>query len=142
MKGKAIVRLVLSGSLLLLTLTLALAAQRIPLHGGSDMRSAQGEALISDAAGGIKELAITAQGLEPNEVYTAWLVRMEPKMAMTGLKGGGSAFTSDAKGNGRYTGTVSATELGKWQQIKIAHHPDRNPRNMKNIRSALVGNLK
>jgi hypothetical protein len=81
-------------------------------------------------------------GLKPNEVYTVWLVNMKPKMAMVGLGAGDYAFTSDANGNGRYTGTVSAVELGKWQQLKIAHHPDRNPRNMKNIGSALEGNLK
>jgi hypothetical protein len=128
--------------LLLLTLTPASAAKRVALQAGPDMRGAQGEAVISDTAAGNKEVVITVQGLKANEVYTVWLVNMKPKMSMAGLGAGDYAFTSDAYGNGRYTGTVSATELGKWQLIKIAHHPDCNPRNMGNIGSALEGNLK
>jgi hypothetical protein len=106
------------------------------------MRGAQGEAVISDAGAGSKEVVITASGLKPNEVYTVWLVNMKPKMDMAGVGTGDYAFTSDAAGNGRYTATVSGGTLDKWQVIKIAHHPDRNPGNMKNIGSALDGHLK
>jgi hypothetical protein len=143
MKTKRIVSTILSGTLLaLLTLSTVSAAERITLKGGDDMRGAQGEAVIRDAGSGSKEVAITASGLKPNEVYTVWLVNMKPKMDMTGLGTGDYAFTSDVSGNGRYTGTVSEGTLDKWQIIKIAHHPDRNPGNMKNIGSALEGSLK
>jgi hypothetical protein len=143
MKTKRIVSSALSGTLLvLLTLSTVSAAERIALQGGSDMRGAQGEAVIRDAGSGSKEVVITASGLKPNEVYTVWLVNMKPKMDMAGLGTGDYAFTSDAGGNGRYTGIVSEGALDKWQVIKIAHHPDRNPRNMKNIGNALEGNLK
>lgn len=64
------------------------------------------------------------------------------KMEMAGLGTGDYSFTSDARGTGSYTATVSGAELGKWKVLKVAHHPDRNPRNMKNIGSALEGNLK
>jgi hypothetical protein len=143
MKAIAIINSFVPGILLvLLTLSPAFAAERVALQAGPDMRGAQGEAVISDAGSGNKEVVITAQGLKPNEVYTVWLVNMKPKMAMAGLGSGDYSFTSDASGKGRYTSTVSAAELGKWQQLKIAHHPDRNPQNMKNIGSALEGNLK
>ena len=143
MKTKRIVSSVVSGTLLvLLTMSTVSAAERIALKGGEDMRGAGGEAVISDAGAGSKEVVITASGLKPNEVYTVWLVNMKPKMDMAGLGAGDYAFTSDASGNGRYTATVSGGTLDKWQVIKIAHHPDRNPGNMKKIGSALEGNLK
>jgi hypothetical protein len=143
MKTKRIVSTILSGTLLaLLTLSTVSAAERITLKGGEDMRGAQGEAVIRDAGSGSKEVAITASGLKPNEVYTVWLVNMKPKMDMAGLGAGDYAFTSDAGGNGRYTATVSAAELDKWQLIEIAHHPDRNPRNMDKMGIALKGELK
>lgn len=91
---------------------------------------------------GEKEVRITAQGLKPNEVYTVWLVNMKPKMDMAGLGEADYAFNSDSRGNGSYTGTISARELDKWQQLKIAHHPDGKSKNMKNIGSALEANLK
>jgi hypothetical protein len=143
MNAKTILSSVVSGTLLvMLTLSPALGAERLALQAGPDMRGATGEAVISDAGAGNKEVVITAQGLKPNEVYTVWLVNMKPKMDMAGLGAGDYAFTSDADGKGRYTGTVSAAEFGKWQLIEIAHHPDRNPRNMKNMGIALKGDFK
>jgi hypothetical protein len=143
MNAKTILSSVVSGTLLvMLTLSPALGAERLALQAGPDMRGATGEAVISHAGAGNKEVVITAQGLKPNEVYTVWLVNMKPKMDMAGLGAGDYAFTSDADGKGRYTGTVSAAEFGKWQLIEIAHHPDRNPRNMKNMGIALKGDFK
>jgi len=143
MKMKRIVGSVVSGTfLVLLTLSAASTAERIALKGGEDMRGAQGEAVIRDAGSGGKEVVITASGLKPDEVYTVWLVNMKPKMDMAGLGTGVYAFNSDASGNGKYTAAVSGAELGKWQIIEVAHHPDRNPRNMKNMGIALKGELK
>jgi hypothetical protein len=144
-KTKAIISSIFSGTLLvLLTLSPALGAERVTLQAGSDMPGAQGEVVISDAGAGSKEVVITAQGLKPNEVYTVWLIteKLLGRMDMAGLGTGDYAFTSDARGNGHYTATISAKDLDRWQQIKIAHHPDRNPKNMDNIGSALEGKLK
>ena len=144
MKTRAIVGSIVTFGIFLLLLTLApaSAAERVVLQAGPDMRGARGEAVIRDVGAGQKEVVITAQGLKPNEMYTVWLVNMKPKMDMAGLGAGDYAFTSDADGKGRYTGTVSAAEFGKWQLIEIAHHPDRNPRNMKNMGIALKGDFK
>ena len=128
--------------LLLLTLTPVSAAERVALLAAPDMRGAQGEAVISDVGSGNKEVKITSQGLKPNEVYTVWLVNMKPKMDMAGLGTGDYAFTSDARGTISYTATVAGAELGKWQLIEVAHHPDRNPRNMDKMGIALKGELK
>lgn len=142
MKTNTILRTILAGLLLvMLTLSPALSAELLALQAGADTPGASGEALISDLGGGIQEVVITARGLKPNEVYTVWLVNMKPKMDMAGLGKGNYAFTSDAEGNGRYTGTLPAAELTRWQLLKIVHHPDGNPRNMKNIGSALEANL-
>ena len=144
MKARAIVGSIatFASLLLLLTLSPVSAAERVALLAGPDMRGAQGEAVISDVGSGNKEVKITAQGLKPNEVYTVWLVNMKPKMDMAGLGAGDYAFTSDAKGNGRYTATVSGATLDGWQLIEVAHHPDRNPRNMDKMGIALKGELK
>lgn len=143
MKAAAIAGSLVSGILLaVLMLSPACAAERIALQAGPDMRGARGEAVLRDLGSGEKEVVITAQGLKPNEVYTVWLVNMKPKMDMAGLGAGDYAFTSDARGNGTYRAEASAAALGKWQLIKVAHHPDRNPRNMENIKVALEGKLK
>ncbi len=143
MKTKTVISSVFAALLLvMLTLSTASSAERLVLQAGADMPEAKGEAVISDVGGGEKEVRITAQGLKPNEVYTVWLVNMKPKMDMAGLGEADYAFTSDSRGNGHYTGTISAGELAKWQQLKIAHHPDGKPKNMKNIGSALEANLK
>lgn len=140
---KTLVSSLVSGVLLmLLALSPSWAAERIALQGGPDMRGARGEAVIGDVGTGKKEVVITAQRLKANEVYTVWLVNMKPKMDMTGLGTADYAFTSDARGGGSYTATVSGAELRKWQLIEIAHHPDRNPRNMDKMGIALKGDLK
>jgi hypothetical protein len=143
MKARAIAGSIVTFGIFLLSLTLspASAADRVVLQAGPDMRGAQGEAVIRDLGAGEKEVVITAEGLKPNEVYTVWLVNMKPKMDMAGLGKGDYAFQSDAKGNGRYTATVSGTALAKWQLIEVAHHPDRNPRNMDKMGIALKGAL-
>jgi hypothetical protein len=144
MKTRAIVGSIVTFGIFLLLLTLApaSAAERVVLQAGPDMRGARGEAVIRDVGAGQKEVVITAQGLKPNEMYTVWLVNMKPKMDMAGLGTGDYAFTSDDRGNGTYAANVSGAELGNWQLIEVAHHPDRNPRNMKNMGIALKGELK
>lgn len=147
MKGKTIFGRILGASsaiglFLLLTLSQAFAAETVVLKAGADMSGARGEAAIEDVGVGQKKVVITVEGLKPTEVYTVWLVNMKPKMDMAGLGTGDYAFTSDARGNGTFTATVSAADLGKWQVIKVAHHPDRNPRNMKKMGVALEGELK
>ena len=147
MKGKTILGAIVAASsaillILLLTLSRACAAETVILKAGPDIRGARGEAVILDVGGGPKEVVITAQDLKPNEVYTVWLVNMEPKMAMAGLGTGDYAFTSDARGKGTYTATISGADLDKWRFIEVAHHPDRDPMNMKNMGVALKGELK
>jgi len=132
---------VATGLLLLLTLSQALASQTVALGAGPDSPGASGDAVIRDVSSGQKEVVITAQGLKPNAVYTVWLVNMQPTMDMAGLGTGDYSFTSDAQGGGRYAATLSAASLKKWQLLEIAHHPDRNPRNLQQMGIALKGTL-
>ena len=120
----------------------AAAEQKIALQGGPDMKQAQGEATIKDKGADQKEITIHATGLKPNQVYTAWLVNMKPKMDMIGVGTGDYAFKSDDKGTGHYVGAISAAELAKWEMIEIAHHPDGDPKNMKKMGIALMADLK
>ncbi|MDO3376863.1 hypothetical protein [Geoalkalibacter halelectricus] len=127
---------------LLLPLTQALSAETIRLQAGKDAIGARGEVVVTDLGSGQKEVVITAVGLRTDAVYTVWLVNEKPRMEMAGLGEADYAFTSDGQGAGHYTAALSAEELGKWQLIKIAYHPDRNPRNMGNITVDLEGSLK
>jgi hypothetical protein len=127
---------------LLLSLSQAFATQTVILSAGPDLGGAQGEAVIREVNAGQKGVDIRAHGLKPNEIYTVWLVNMQPKMAMAGLGANDFAFTSDAQGGGKYSGILAAAELGKWQLIEVALHPDRNPRNLKKMEIALKGELK
>jgi hypothetical protein len=118
----------------------AAAEQTLQLKPG-DLKGAKGEAVIKEVAEGQKEITVRAGGLRPNSVYTLWFVNEKPKMDMAGVGKPDYDFTSDAQGNATYTAVVPAAELKKWQIIKVAYHPDRNPRNMRNITTGLEAPL-
>jgi hypothetical protein len=134
MNARTIWSMIFSGTMLLVLVPMpVLAAEKVTLKPTADRPAARGEAVIREIAAAEQEVVITAQGLRPDSVYTVWLVNEKPRMSMAGLGTADYAFTTDAEGLGRYTATVSPAELGKWQSLKIAYHPDRNARNMKNI---------
>jgi len=120
----------------------AAGMQRLPLTPGPDGGDAKGEATIVDKDAATKEIIIAAQGLKPNATYTVWVVNMKPKMHMAGVGTGDYAFKSDATGRGQFIGTFPAADLAKWQILEVAHHPDGDPKNMKNIGVVLTGELK
>ncbi len=102
---------------------------------------ASGTATIQEQ-GDRAEVRIEVAGLKPHAVYTVWLVNMKPKMDMAGVGSGDYEFRTDGSGGGKYVGTVSATDLKKWQMLEVAYHPDGDPKNMKQIRTALIADLK
>ena len=120
----------------------AAGMQRLTLTPGPDGGTAKGEATIVDKDAATKEIIIAAQGLKPNATYTVWVVNTKPKMEMAGVGTGDYAFKSDAAGRGQFIGAFPAADLPKWQVLKIAHHPDGNPKNMNNMGSALQADLK
>ena len=67
---------------------------------------------------------------------------VKPKMEKAGLGEGDYSFKTTDTGNGHYAGGILTTELGKWQQLKIANHPDGDATNMKNMEIALNAELK
>jgi hypothetical protein len=144
MKRKSFLSMGVFGVLFFFLALPALSAERIALQPGAELRNATGEVLIQDVGAGQKEVVINAQNLRPGEVYTVWLVteRLLGRMDMAGLGTAPYDFHTDPQGNGRYSGTISATDLDRWEFIRIALHPDRNPRNMDNITIDLEAELK
>ncbi len=134
----------------LMTFAYAAQEQTVILKAGPAGNEAQGEVVIKNKGPNQEEITIKATGLKPNAVYTVWLVSMEPslipfmkpKMKKAGLGEGDYSFKSDDTGVGRYSATLSPTELEKWEMLKIAHHPDGDPTNMKNMGIALNADLK
>ncbi|HBG46554.1 MAG TPA: hypothetical protein DDW94_06130 [Deltaproteobacteria bacterium] len=117
------------------------ATEKLTLEAEPAFREASGEALIRDARAGQKEINIQASGLRPNSVYTLWFVSEEAGKNMAGVGRADFSFKSDDRGNAKYSATVSAAEIRKWDKIEVAYHPDGNPRNMANIDIALIGDL-
>jgi hypothetical protein len=116
------------------------AEEKVDLNGKLWER-VKGEAVITDAAEGQKEIKLQAKGLEPNSVYTVWFVKDNPQMGIAGVGDGDHSFTTDAEGAGEYTATVAAEELSNWEKIEVAFHPDGNPSNLKDIKIAMKGDL-
>ena len=150
MKQKRYIMPILVVAFSLMIVAHAAAERTIVLEMGPAGEGAQGEVVIADNAQDQKEITINASGLQPKSVYTVWLVSvkssmipfMKPKMEKTGLGEGDYSFKTDDTGDGQYAGAISTTDLEKWQMLKIAHHPDGDPTNMKNMEIALNGDLK
>ncbi|MBN4053166.1 hypothetical protein JYT92_00280 [bacterium AH-315-L15] len=128
----------------------AAAEKTITLHPSADGKGAIGKMVIQNLNQNEKEVSIHTEGLKPGAVYTVWLINMKPsifpfvkpKMEMAGLGQGDYSFKTDDSGNGAYRATISGKDLGNWQLVKIAHHPDGNPKNMKSIISPLQADLR
>mgnify|MGYP006271389305 CR=1 FL=1 len=138
----------IAGVLLVLVFSLlsglALAGeQKIVLKADKAGKGASGQAVVADNGGDRKDIAIAANGLKPNSVYTVWLVNMKPKMDMTGLGQGDYSFKTDSRGSASYSATIGSADLSKWQLIELAYHPSGDPKNTKELmNTALIGNLK
>jgi len=132
-------RIILISALLVFALVspASAAEMTVMLKPGPDGKGASGTAVIRDKAG-MKEVAITMSGLKPDAVYTVWLVNK----GHTGLGKPDYDFKADSKGNAVYAATIAREEIEKWEGLDIVRHPDGNPKNMKNIKSALKGELK
>ena|SRR6266545_1726598 len=118
------------------------AEKKLTLHPGPGAKGAHGTAVVKDKDTDQKEITIKATGLKPDGVYTVWLVNMKPKMDMVGVGTGDFSFKADDKGKGNYTATIPTTEFAKWKMLEIAHHPDGDAKNMKNMEITLKGDVK
>ncbi len=50
-------------------------------------------------------------------------------------------FKTDSSGNGAYAGPLKESPSGKWQILMIVLHPNRDPKDMKNMVGALSAKL-
>lgn len=115
-------------------------AETLKLDGGI-FDKVDGSAKIEQVEGQQKKVTINLDNLKANSLYTVWLVNEKPEMSMSGLGTGDYSFKTDSEGKGQYTATINQEELAKWQVLKVVLHPDGNPKNMKNIKSAATGDL-
>lgn len=103
--------------------------------------------LVSDQSKTKCTFAVEAKGLDPKQVYTAWFVGLKTsggRYDTSKMQGIGSApytLKVDSTGTAKLTINGSCTDVLKWQKLEIIQHPDKNPKNMKNMRLALVGDL-
>lgn len=141
MQKKWIINMFLVVLLSLFTLEAHAATQKVELEGEKAFKQARGEAVIRDAGADQKQIQVKASGLKPNSVYTLWFVTEKPRMDMAGVGTGDYSFRTDSRGTGQYTATVPVDEIGKWDLLEVAYHPDANPANMKDIDIALKGEL-
>lgn len=121
--------------------TSAITSETLRLEGGL-FDKVDGSAKIENVEDNQRKISLDFQNLEPNAVYTVWLVNEKPEMSMTGLGTGDYSFQTGADGQGTYSALIGAPELNKWQTLKVVLHPDGNPKNMKDIKTALKGELK
>lgn len=117
------------------------AEETIEFKGEKGFKDARGQATITDAGRGQKEIKLDASGLKPDSVYTLWFVNERPKVEMSGVGRPDYSFRSDSQGNASYSAVVPAEELERWQELDIAYHPDDDPKNLANIEIALSGDL-
>jgi len=150
MKNKKYIISTLAVVFSLMTFSYSFADRTIMFKPGPGGKGAKGEVVIKNESQEMKEITVNATGLKPLEVYTTWLITMKPssipfmkpKMDMTGLGNGDYSFTADETGNAQYSVTIPSGEFKKWEIIKIAYHPDGNPKNMGGIVGALEADLK
>lgn len=130
--------------LILLSLTFAtsaMASETLKLEGGF-FDKIDGSAKIENVEANQKKISLDFENLKPNAIYTVWLVNEKPEMSMTGLGTGDYSFKSDGNGQATYSALIEPPELNKWQLLKVVLHPDGNPKNMEDIKTALKGELK
>jgi hypothetical protein len=98
--------------------------------------NASGTAVINET-----NIEISATGLKPDSVYTAWFVNTKPKKHETGAGQTPNMFRTDSNGNGSYAARLKESPYGKWQMLMIVLHPNGNPKDMNNMVGALSAKL-
>lgn len=108
---------------------------------GEDWDDAKGEAVITDAEEGLKEIRIDASGLEPNATYSVWLINDAPFMGEVGIGSGDLIFESDSSGKAFYVVTIPSEQFKDWDKIEVMHHPNRDTEDVENAELTLTGDL-
>lgn len=108
---------------------------------GEDWDDARGEAVISEAEDGQKEIRIDASGLEPNATYSVWLINNAPLMGEVGIGSGDLVFESDGLGKALYIVRFPSEQFEDWDKIEVMHHPNRDTEDVENAELTLTGEL-
>lgn len=109
--------------------TVVFAELKITVRGKAPFRRAEIKVFLNEDIyyGGKNKIKFQAKGLEPQGVYTVWLIKSQ---SMTGLGKPPYAFFADSMGRATYISNVEAHKLGSWQTIKIVNHKDSAADNM------------
>lgn len=134
-------RIFASLTCLLLAAVPAFANQSTVELRGEVWDDAKGEAVISDVDKDLKEIKITASGLEPNSMFSVWLINETPLLGEYGIGAGDLTFESDVDGKAVYTARVPSEQFKDWDKIEVMQHPDNNSDDMENAEIALVGSI-
>lgn len=116
------------------------SSSRIELTGEA-WDTATGEAVITDVENEEKEISVEMSGLQPNSVYSMWLIDETPMLGELGIGSGDLAFETDAEGNGSYTVRLPSRQFKDWDKIEILHHPNNDTEDLDGAELALLGNL-
>lgn len=108
---------------------------------GEDWDDASGEAVITEALDGQKEIRIDASGLEPNGTYSVWLINNAPLMGEVGIGSGDLIFESDGTGKGFYVVTIPSEQFKDWDKIEVMHHPNKDTEDVENAEITLTGDI-
>jgi hypothetical protein len=103
--------------------------------------SAAGEAVITDVENDEKEIRVEASGLQPNSVYSIWLIDDTPMLGELGIGSGDLTFETDSEGNGSYTVRLPSRQFKDWDKIEILHHPNNDTEDLAGAELALLGDL-
>lgn len=108
---------------------------------GETWDDAKGEAAIKDVEDELKEIRLSATGLEPNSVFSLWLIDETPFMGELGIGSGDLIFESDSDGKGTYTARIPANQFKDWDKIEVLHHPNKDTEDVEGAELALRGAL-
>lgn len=104
-------------------------------------QGASGEVLFErmDFMPGLSSMGITAYNLRPGSAYSVWFSDGKGTLSPAGVET--NTFRTDGSGKGRYVTTVYEDVLDDWRYIVINLHPDGDPANTKEMKTALRGDL-
>lgn len=108
---------------------------------GEAWDSAAGEAVVTDVENEEKEIRVEASGLQPNSLYSIWLIDETPMLGDIGIGSGDLTFETDADGNGSYIVRIPARQFKDWDKIEILHHPNNDTEDLEGAELALLGSF-
>lgn len=106
---------------------------------------ARGEAVFRTTGGFMPleyTLGVTVYGLEPNSIYSVWLVDSPVVEGREPLGIETNRFKTDGSGKGRYVTSVSHLKLRDWRALAVYRNAGKDPENAKEMKLVLKGYMR